>query len=176
MIQQALAGAQECQPGPDTVFSLWRHYGWQIELVFDEQKTHQTPRRATKTAHLRSETPQGVVQEVYALSLGHYVVRAMMAQAAASRQLDPERLSFLGCLQILQTRLPECPTGTPARLRPWLAGLLWEMSQEVIEPRQNRINPRVVKVKMSKCPRKRPHHRGLPPLQHRFADTVVMIV
>ena len=70
------------------------HERWEIELVYDEQKTHQTPRRATKTAHLRSETPQGVVQEAYALSLGHYVVRALMAQAAQTREIDPERLSF----------------------------------------------------------------------------------
>jgi hypothetical protein len=31
VLQQALAGAKEYQPGPATVFSLWRHYGWQIE-------------------------------------------------------------------------------------------------------------------------------------------------
>ena len=155
---------------------LLYHERWEIELVYDEQKTHQTPRRATKTAHLRSETPQGVVQEAYALSLGHYVVRALMAEAAATRELDPERLSFLGCLQILQTRLPECPTGTAASLRTWLDGLLWEKSQEVLPPRQNRVNPRVVKVKMSKFPRKRPQHRGLPPLQHPFVDTVVMTI
>jgi hypothetical protein len=154
---------------------LLYHERWEIELVYDEQKTHQTPRRATKTAHLRSETPQGVVQEAYALSLGHYVVRALMAQAAQTREMDPERLSFLGCLQILQTRLPESPTGTAASLRTWLDGLLWEMSQEVIEPRQNRVNPRVVKVKMSKFARKRPEHRGLPPLQHPFVDTIVLV-
>src|SRR5260370_36478615 len=39
VIQQALAGAKECQPGPATVFSLWRHYGWQIELFFRELKS-----------------------------------------------------------------------------------------------------------------------------------------
>src|SRR5260370_39386113 len=39
VIQQALAGAKECQPGPATVFSLWRHYGWQIELFFREIKS-----------------------------------------------------------------------------------------------------------------------------------------
>jgi hypothetical protein len=151
------------------------HERWEIELVFDEQKTHQTPRRATKSAHLRSETPQGVVQEVYALSLGHYIVRALMTQAAQTRQLDPDRLSFLGCLQILQCRLPECPTGPAATRETWLQGLLWEMSQEVIQPRQNRVNPRVVKVKMSKYPRKRPEHRGIPPLQHPFVATIVML-
>jgi hypothetical protein len=151
------------------------HERWEIELVFDEQKTHQTPRRATKTAHLRSETPLGVLQEVYALSLGHYAVRGLMSAAAQTRNLDPDRLSFLGCLQILQCRLPEYPSGSGATLQSWYEGLLWEMSQEVLPPRQNRVNPRVVKVKMSKFPRKRPQHRGIPPLQHLFAETIVMI-
>ena len=49
------------------------HQRWEEELTFDEQKTHQDPRRPTKPAHLRSETPAGVVQEMYALSLGHFV-------------------------------------------------------------------------------------------------------
>ena len=43
--------------------------------MFDEQKTHQDPRRAEKPPHVRSHTPAGVVQEVYALSLGHYTLR-----------------------------------------------------------------------------------------------------
>jgi hypothetical protein len=116
-----------------------------------------------------------VVQEAYALSLGHFVVRALMVAAAAMPGLDPDRLSFLGCLQILQCRLPECPGGPPESLAAWVEGLLWEMSQEVLPPRQNRVNPRVVKVKMSKFKKKRPEHRGIPPLPHPFVDTVVML-
>lgn len=42
-----------------------------------------------KPAHLRSEAPLGGLQEVYALSLGHDAVRAMMAQAAAAVQNGP---------------------------------------------------------------------------------------
>ena len=42
MIQQALAGAKECQPGPDTVFSLWRHYGWQTDILQPSQKAFLT--------------------------------------------------------------------------------------------------------------------------------------
>jgi hypothetical protein len=37
------------------------HERWEEEQVFDEQKTHQDPRRATKSAQLRSETPAGVI-------------------------------------------------------------------------------------------------------------------
>ena len=61
---------------------LLYHERWEQELVYDEQKTHQDPRRATKPAHLRSETPAGVIQEFYALALGHFVTRALMFEAA----------------------------------------------------------------------------------------------
>ena len=129
----------------------------------------------TKPAHLRSESPAGVVQEIYALSLGHYVTRALMAEAARPLKLDTDRLSFLGCLQILQCRLPECDNRTPASLQRWYEGLLWEIGQEQIEPRRNRINPRVVKRKMKKFMKKRPHHRPVPPLKKTFIQTVVML-
>jgi hypothetical protein len=153
------------------------HERWEIELVYDEQKTHQDPRRATKPAQLRSETPLGVLQEVYALSLGHFAVRALMAQAAATEQLDPDRLSFTGCLQILKCRLPECMAQTPADLQVWHEALLWEMSREGTDDavRRNRINPRVVRQKMSKFKKKRPEHSGLPPLLKSFVETVVVL-
>ena len=66
-------------------------------------------------AQLRSETPAGVVQEMYALSLGHFVIRSLMFEAAATVNLDPDRLSFTGCFQILKCRLPECDGTSPAR-------------------------------------------------------------
>jgi hypothetical protein len=150
------------------------HERWEEELTFDEQKTHQDPRRPTKPAHLRSESPVGVVQEVYALSLGHYVTRALMAQAAGREGLDPDRLSFLGCLQILRCRLPECDSRTPGTWAEWYEALLGEMGQERTEPRRDRVNPRVVKRKMSKFKKKRPQHRKPPRLQKRFRDTVVV--
>jgi hypothetical protein len=151
------------------------HERWEHELVYDEQKTHQDPRRATKPANLRSETPAGVVQELYALSLGHFVVRALMLEAAEREHLDPDRLSFTGCFQILQCRLPECDSRTERSFQEWCESLLWELGQERTEPRRNRINPRVIKQKMSKWPKKRPAHRHPPPLTKTFAEAVVMV-
>lgn len=78
------------------------HERWEEELVFDEQKTHLDPRRPGKAAHFRSQTPEGVRQEVYALSLGHFIIRTMMLEAAQTENLDVDRLSFTGCLRILQ--------------------------------------------------------------------------
>jgi transposase IS4-like protein/DDE family transposase len=150
------------------------HERWEEELVFDEQKTHQDPRRPGKAAQLRSQTPAGVEQELYALSLGHFVVRALMLEAATQDQLDVDRLSFTGCLRIVQARLPECDSSTPIRLEQWYDLLLQEMAQERIEPRRNRANPRVVKRKMSKFAKKRPEHRHRPPLKKAFIETVVI--
>ena len=127
------------------------HERWEQELVFDEQKTHQDPRRATKPAHLRSETPAGVIQEIYALSLGHFVIRSLMFEAAATVGLDPDRLSFTGLLP--DPASAGCRNATarrPEAFEAWYRGLLWEMQRERTdaEVRRNRINPRVIKRKM----------------------------
>jgi len=159
---------------PAHELACFYHERWEVELAYDEQKTHLDPRRPGKAAHFRSQTPAGVEQELYALSLGHFVVRALMLEAAATANLDVDRLSFTGCLRILQARLPECDSTTPVRLEQWYRLLLAEMAAERVEPRRNRINPRVVKRKMSKFQKKRPQHRGRPPLKKTFAQTVVI--
>lgn len=150
------------------------HERWEIELLFDEQKTHQDPIRPGKAAQLRSETPEGVRQELLALSLAHFVVRRLMFEAAQHRQIDPDRISFTGCLRILRCRLPECVDATPRGLQAWHQALVLEASREIIEPRRNRVNPRVVKRKMSKFAKKRPEHRRLPRLRKTFVESVVM--
>ena len=150
------------------------HDRWEEEMVYDEQKTHQDPRRAEKTTQFRSETSDGLKQELYALSLGHFVTRMMMLAAAKQAGLDTDRLSFKGCFQILKTRLPECHAGTATSFSEWCDAVIWEMSNETIPARRNRINPRVIKRKMSRWNKCRPEHRKLKPLTKTFADTVVM--
>lgn len=159
---------------PAVELILLYHQRWEQELVYDEQKTHQAPRLAGKAAQVRSETPAGVVQELYALSLGHYVTRALMAEAAAAVEMAPNRLSFVGCLRILRLRLPECPAAERGSWQDWYERLLTEMSQERLPPRRNRINPRVIKRKMSKFQKKRSRHRPAPPLKKKFVEAIVL--
>ena len=163
----------DAQRYPARELILLYHERWEVELTFDEQKTHQTPPRPSKPAHLRSETPLGVVQELYALSVGHYVTRDLMAEAARREGLDPDRLSFLGCLHVIRARLPECPADEHERAD-WMGLLLGELAKERTEPRRNRVNPRVVRVKMSKFKKKRAEHRGIKKLERRFADIIVL--
>jgi hypothetical protein len=156
-------------PARELILLLY-HERWEVELVYDEQKTHQTPKRVTKPADLRSETPLGVIQELYALSIGHYVTRALMSCAAASEGLDCDRLSFVGCLHLLRTRLAEFPPEA-SKQGEWLRAFVAELARERTEPRRDRVNPRVVRIKMSKFKKKRQEHRG-GDRRRPFADTV----
>ena len=96
-----------------------------------------------------------------------------MQEAAAVRGLDPQRMSFTGTLKILRCRLPECPASRRGLSR-WYHDLVAEISEEVLPERRDRINPRVIKRKMSNWRKKRPEHRNRPPLSKTFIESVVM--
>jgi len=173
-VHRLMTNLFDAEQHPAMELILEYHERWEIEIVFDEQKTHQDPCRAEKTTHLRSETSDGLKQELYALSLGHFVTRAMMLEAAEASNMDVDRLSFKGCFQILKTRLPECHAGTATSMAEWFEAVIWEMGCETIPIRRNRINPRVIKRKMSRWNKCRPEHRKRPPLKKTFDETVVM--
>lgn len=160
---------------PASEFIPGYHERWEHELTYDEQKVHQDPPRVSKPANLRSESPEGVVQELYALSLAHFVVRSLMFAAAGRAGVDTDRLSFTGCYHVLQCRLPECNSHTRVSFEAWCEALLAELSREQIPARCNRINPRVIKRKIAKWPKKRPEHRHPPPLTKTFTQSVVML-
>ena len=153
----------------ETLIILY-HERWEEELAIDELKTHQRERPV-----LRSQTPRGVVQELYGMLLGHYVVRALMQEAAASRDVDPDRVSFTAALKILRSRLGECPASDRGR-RKWYRDLVAEVAEEPLgEERRNRINPRVIKRKMSTWKKKRPEHRKHPQPTKQFRDSIVVL-
>lgn len=151
-----------------TLIELY-HDRWEEELVIDELKTHQIERIT-----LRSQTPAGVIQELHALLLDHFVIRALMHEAARTVAITPLRLSFTGTLKILRCRLPQYPAARKTQAR-WWDQLIAEIAGEKIEPRRNRINPRVIKRKMSKWKKKRRKHRHyLQPIKS-FRENIVMI-
>jgi Transposase DDE domain/Insertion element 4 transposase N-terminal len=145
------------------------HMRWEEELSIDELKTH-----AMERPVLRSQTPAGVVQEIYGLLLGHYVVRTLMFEAADSKGISPLLISFTGTLKILRCRLPECPESPKARVL-WWELLVGEVAEETIPARRNRINPRVIKKPQSKWPKKRACHRQMPQPLRPFRDSIKLL-
>ena len=84
---------------------------WEMEGVFDELKTHL---RGGQQVVLRSKTPALVEQELYGLLLAHRAVRTLMARAAHSAQLDPDRLSFTHSVRVLRRKLARRPAFPPS--------------------------------------------------------------
>jgi hypothetical protein len=74
---------------------------WEIELTFDELKTHQ---RGPRTV-LRSKSPDLVLQEIWGHLCCHYAIRSLMAEAATHSGHDPDRVSFVAALRITRQTL-----------------------------------------------------------------------
>ena len=68
---------------------------WEVETVFAELKTHQRGARVV----LSSKTPDGVLQQIWAHLLVHHALRELMVRTAATRGLDPDRISFTETLR-----------------------------------------------------------------------------
>jgi hypothetical protein len=145
------------------------HERWEQELAFDEIKTH----LSCRSVPIRSKSPVGVVQEIYGLILAHYVVRRVMHDAAVVASQDPDRLSFLDSLRVLQCQLPESPRVNSAT---WYHRLLREVRRQVLRPRRERWYPRVIKQKMSKWMKKRPEHRRPPQPTKPFRAAIVLLI
>ena len=74
---------------------------WEIETALDELKTHLRGAQIV----LRSKTPELVEQEFWGLLMAHYAIRGLMHEAALRADEDPDRLSFLHSVRVVQRRM-----------------------------------------------------------------------
>ena len=77
------------------------HERWEIETALDELKTHLRGAQIV----LRSKTPELVRQEFYGLLMAHFAIRGLMHDAALRADEDPDRLSFLHAVRVVQRRM-----------------------------------------------------------------------
>ena len=86
------------------------HERWEIEITLDELKTHLRGAQIV----LRSKTPELVQQEFYGLLMAHYAIRGLMHEAALKAGEDPDRLSFLHSVRVVQRRMATHVTIPPS--------------------------------------------------------------
>ncbi len=147
------------------------HERWEYELAIDEQDTHQR----VANQPLRSQKPVGVVQELYGLFLAHYAIRFLMHEAALQAGVDPDRLSFVHAVRVVQAAIPEFQMVAADDLPRLAARLLRDIAAVRLPPRRHRSNPRVVKRQQSKFKRKRPEHSHWPQPTMPFRQAVQLI-
>jgi hypothetical protein len=147
------------------------HERWEIEIGNDEVKTHQLNR----PVHLRSRTPCGVLQEIYGVLLAYNAVRVLMHEAALSVDVDPRRLSFIHAVRVIRETAPLMRTAPTCQLPLLYAAMIQHIALGQLPPRDNRINPRVIKKTVSKFRKKRPEHYHVSQPQRPFEDSVVIL-
>jgi hypothetical protein len=134
------------------------HERWELELGFDEIKTHMLAREET----IRSRTPKGVRQEVWGIALAYNLVRLEMERVADEAGVEPTRISFVNALALIRyawlasSAPPIAPGTIPARL----LDIRRQMKLLLLpERRPERSYPRAVKIKMSNYAKKKPTRR-----------------
>lgn len=128
------------------------HQRWEIELAFDELKTHMLDRKEC----LRCKSPPRVAQELWGLLLTYNLVRREMLLVATAHKLSPARISFMSSLLWIANfwvmAWRTSPTNVPKHLGEFHSKL------KVLflpERRSERRYPRHVKIKMSNYSRNR---------------------
>ena len=146
---------------------------WEVETLFREIKS--SLREQLKV--LRSRTPEGVRQEVYALFLTHRTVGSLKLEAADHQRVDPDRVSFSEAMHQLTRAIPESLLADPS-CQPWLLSrLIRQIAMAPLLPeRRLRMNRRELKLSYQKWNRKK---REIAPLEafdpgETFLDFVKM--
>lgn len=128
----------------DQVRELY-HERWEVELGFDEKKTHMLQRMES----LRSKTPTGTLQEIWGIAIAYNVVRLMMAKVAKAVGVPPRRISFWNALLIIRNFAVNAWDVAPGTLPKLMQSLMRDLRLMVLPERKFRSNPRHVKIKMS---------------------------
>ena len=138
------------------------HKRWDIEISYDEIKTHQC---ATLKGHeptiFRSKLPDLVQQELYAILIGYNLVRETIVEATNKYNVNPLHISFTDVLNWIFESYPLL-SSINKEIHQKINYLLLMISESLIDrPRRNRSNPRVVKIKMSNYNRKTEKDRSI---------------
>jgi hypothetical protein len=140
------------------------HKRWDIEIAYDEIKTHQcaTLRGQTPT-NIRSKRSDLVEQELFSLIITYNIIRSIIDESSRQYGTNPLTISFLESLQIIIEAAPfmisGCSSNSVEDSRSYLFKLI--ANSPIDRPRRPRCNPRVVKVKMSNFRRKRRNDKSV---------------
>jgi len=137
---------------PASELAALYHERWEIELGYDEAKTHMLERQEA----LRSKKAEGVRQEIWGILLAYNLVRKEMLDVAEAAGVLPSRVSFRHSLMFIRVFCTvEAWTCAPGNLPKRLVSFHETMKSLLILPdrRSERRYKRHVKIKMSKFKR-----------------------
>lgn len=122
------------------------HERWELELGYDEIKTHMLEREES----LRSRKPDGVLQEIAGIGIGYNLVRVEMARIAQESDISPTRISFRSAVLLIRNFCVSAWTLSPGTIPRRLGSFDDDLRLLLLPPRRpERVYKRHVKIKMS---------------------------
>jgi hypothetical protein len=109
-IYRLLTTILDAKRAPAKELAALYHERWEIETTLDELKTHLRGAQIV----LRSKTPELVRQEFYGLLIAHFAIRGLMHEAALRAHEDPDHLSFLHAVRVVQRRMARAIATPPS--------------------------------------------------------------
>lgn len=112
---------------------------WRIETLFRELKVN------LSSDVLRSQSPDGIRKEIIARLTAINIVRTIMMEAAVEKEVDPQRISFVGALRTIISFSPALASSSFWLLPQIYRAMLTEIASELVPERLGRIEPRMVR-------------------------------
>ena len=141
------AGHHPARSPPHPAFELVKlyHERWEIESTYFAIKKTMLGRRV-----LRSRTPPGIAQEIYALLTAYQVIRIAISDAtAAIPGTDPDRASFSIALQAARDQIIQAG-GIAGTVIDLVGAIGRAVLDQPMPPRRLRVSPRAVKRPLSR--------------------------
>src|SRR5699024_6886240 len=139
---------------------------WEAEILFDAVKTEL---RGGTTVRFRSQSPDLVRQEAWALLLVYQALSDLITRAAGYRQLDPDRVSFTTALNTARRSVNSTGRRFPPEYLAALDGWAFsELMDDLLPARRCRWAPREVTLRSFRFATRKPGTPASGRTRHRI--------
>lgn len=136
----------QAYPLADLLDVYWQR--WEIEQGYGEIKRQQL----TNETLLRSQTPDGIEQEMWGILLAYNLIRLEITRIADEAEVSPQRISFIMALRYIQDELLWCAIAAPGTIPKKLRDLRHNVKQFIVPERKRPPKPRAVRRNKTQYP------------------------
>lgn len=148
--QWLLTSMLDAERSPAAELTLLSHQRWELKTGSNGLHTHALERLEA----LRSQAPDRIRQELFALAVVYNLVRLEMARVADQLEISPVRNSYRTSLLLIRTLWLSAWVVAAGRPPQDLEQRTGDIALLILPARRPRSYPRAVKIKMTRYPRK----------------------
>jgi hypothetical protein len=124
---------------------------WEIENGYGEIKQYQLD----ESILLRSQTVEGIYQEIWGLLIAYNLIRVEISQIAKEAEVSPLRISFVMAMRYIQDELMWCAIASPGTIPKKLKAMRENVKQFILPKKRKRPKSRTVRINKTRYPVKR---------------------